>query len=175
MIDKNLVYNDILFDKIKNFSTILNIDTDNNYMFDKTVIMSKNLTIKNITYNQIENFIKNDYENEDEDIVEFDLIIFYKLLSYSENDINSFLKKLECKLKNGGYIILINMLLTSYYYYIYHPFSYTQSCILGKSVYLTVIDDMLRNIGYKIKNITRLYSIDILKYPIEYFCLIIQK
>lgn len=174
MIDKNLIYNDILFDKIKNSSTVLNIDTDNHYMFDKTIIMSKNLRIKNITYDQIEKFLKVD-ENDHEDIIEFDFIIFYKLLSYSENDIAYFLEKLEKKLKRNGYIILINILLTSYYYYIFHPFSYTQSCILGKSVYLTVIDDMLRNIGYKIKNITRLYSIDILKYPIEYFCLILQK
>jgi hypothetical protein len=173
MIDKNLIYNDILFDKIKNSSTILNIDTDNHYMFDKTIIMSKNLTIKNITYDQIEKFLKVD--DTDQEIVKFDFIIFYKLLSYSENDITSFLKNLESKLKIGGYIMIINILLTSYYYYIYHPFSYTQSCILGKSVYLTIIDDMFRNIGYKIKNITRLYSIDILKYPVEYFCVIIQK
>lgn len=171
MIDKNLVYNDILFDKIKNSSTILNIDTDNHYMFDKTIIMSKNLIIKNITYGQIENFIK--YEDEDDNM--FDFIIFYKLLSYDEKDITYFIQKLENKLNIGGYIILINMLLTSYYYYIYHPFSYTQSCILGKAVYLTIIDDMLRNIGYKIKNITRLYSTYILKYPIEFFCIIIQK
>ena len=33
-------------------------------------------------------------------------------------------------IKNNGYIILINILLTSYYYYTYHPLSYIQKYIL---------------------------------------------
>ena len=36
--------------------------------------------------------------------------------------------------------------------------------------YVTVV-----SYGFKIKNMSRLYSTDILKYPIEYFCILIEK
>ena len=163
MIDKNLLYNDILFNKIKRSSYILNVDKNNHYIFDETLLKEKNLKVKNINY---ENILK------EED--KYDFVIFYQLCSEDDNLISMYLDKSKNIIKDSGYIILINILLTSYYYYNYHPFSYIQKCILGKPIYLTILDDMLRDNGFKIKNMSRLYSVDVLKYPIEYFCIIIE-
>ena len=43
MIDKNLLYNDILFNKIKRSSYILNVDKNNHYIFDETVLQKKKI------------------------------------------------------------------------------------------------------------------------------------
>ena len=163
MIDKNLLYNDILFNKIKRSSYILNVDKNNHYIFDETLLKEKNLKVKNINYENI-------FKEEDK----YDFIIFYQLCSEDDKLISMYLDKSKDIIKNNGYIILINILLTSYYYYTYHPFSYIQKYILGKPIYLTNLDDMLRDNGFKIKNMSRLYSADIFKYPIEYFCIIIE-
>ena len=53
MIDKNLLYNDILFNKIKRSSYILNVDKNNHYIFDETLLKEKNLKVKNINYENI--------------------------------------------------------------------------------------------------------------------------
>ena len=168
MIDKNLVYNEILFNKIKNSSHILNIDINTNYIFNENIVKEKKLKIKNLTYN---NFEEEKQEKEDK----YDFIIFYDLCSYEEKLITTYLEKSKEFIKETGFIILINTLLTNYYYYIYHPFSYIQRYVIGKSVYLTTLDDMLKVIGFKIKNMSRLYSRYILSYPIEYFCIILEK
>jgi len=165
MIDKNLLYNDILFNKIKRTSCILNIDKNNNYIFYKNIIQEKNLKITNITYDEFKNF-KEEYK--------YDFIIFFQLYSEDESKVSIYLEKSKDIIKENRYIILINLLLTSYNYYTYHPFSYIQKYILGKPVYLTILDDSLREVGFKIKNMTRLYSVYILNYPIEYFCVIIE-
>lgn len=104
----------------------------------------------------------------------FDFIIFYDLLSKNENSIQEFLEKGKKFLKEDGYIILINIIITNYSRYIYHPFSYIQKYIFGKPVYLNHIDDTLKEFGFKIINLTRLYSLNFISFPIEYFCVIIQ-
>lgn len=165
MIDKNLVYNDILFNKIKRSSHILNIDRNNHYVCNPNIIEEKNLKVTNITYDEFKNFKEED---------KYDFIIFFQLYSEDTNKISLYLEKSKYIIKENRYIILINLLLTSYNYYTYHPFSYIQKYILGKPVYLTILDDCLREVGFKIKNMTRLYSVYILNYPIEYFCVIIE-
>ena len=70
MIDKNLLYNDILFNKIKRSSYILNVDKNNHYIFDETLLKEKNLKVKNINYENI-------FKEEDK----YDFIIFYQLCS----------------------------------------------------------------------------------------------
>ena len=127
-------------------------------------MIEKKLKVKNINYENI-------FKEEDK----YDFIIFYQLCSEDDKTISMYLNKSKDIIKDNGYIILINILLTSYYNYNYHPFSYIQKCILGKTIYLTILDDMLRDNGFKIKNMSRLYSTDILKYPIEYFCILIEK
>jgi hypothetical protein len=162
MINKNLIYNDVLFHKIRNSSSILSIDKDNHYNFE---IEEKNLKIKNVTYDEVLKEVK--------DGNKFDFIISYDLFSQDDSIIETCLNNFKDILSINGYIIIINMVLTSYAYYLYHPFSYVQRCLLGKPIYFSVLDDTIRNFGYKIKNIDRLYSIDLLSYPIEFFSVII--
>jgi len=165
MIDKNLLYNDILFNKIKRSSHILNIYKNNHYTFDANIIQEKNLKVRNISYDEFKNFKEES---------KYDFIIFFQLYSEDETIVSIYLEKSKDIIKDNGYIMLINILLTSYYHYIYHPFSYIQKYILGKPIYLTIVDDRLRELGFKIKNMTRLYSTYFLNYPIEYFCIIIE-
>jgi hypothetical protein len=165
MINKNLIYNnDILYNKINNYSNILIVDI-NNVSFDKNVLKEKNIQMENSSYS---NFLKKEFD------LKFDFIIFYDLFSKNENSIQEILEKGKTILKKTGYIILINTIITNYSRYIYHPFSYLQKYIFGKSVYLNHIDDELKNFGFKIINLTRLYSINLFTFPIEYFCVIIQ-
>ena len=164
MVNKNLIYNDILFNKIKKKSSILNVDKNNPYEFDQKFIEEKNIKYKNIKYSDL-----------DEGSELFDFVIFYDFFSQNENMLQVYLEKTQNILKTNGHIILINIVITSYSQYIYHPFSYLQKFIFGQPVYLTIIDDTIREYEYKIVNMTRLYSIDSIPfYPIQFFCLILK-
>lgn len=166
MINKNLIYNnDILYNKIKNYSYILNIDKCNTHFFTENILKEKNIKIKHSLYTK---FFKS-YEKE-----KFDFIIFYDLFSENEKSIEQYLDEGRQLLKKNGYIILINIIITNYSRYIYHPFSYIQKYIFGKSVYLTELDDTLKKFGFRIINLSRLYNVNIITFPIEYFCLIIR-
>ena len=154
MVNKNLIYNDILFNKLKKKTNILNVGTNQIYNFT------------NVSYTEFVN-LKGDEK--------FDYIIFFDLFSQSDALVKSYLKKSKTLFKENGYVLIINIIITSYSQYTYHPFSYLQTLIYGKPVYLTDIDDMLREDGYKIINMSRLYSINwIPLYPLEFFCLIIK-
>jgi len=164
MVNKNLIYNDILFNKIKKKSSILNIDLNNPYKFNQNFV-----EYKNIKYSELNNFTC-----ESSDM--FDFIIFYDFFSQNENMLQGYLEKSLNILKDNGYIILINIVITSYSQFIYHPFSYLQRFVFGNPVYLTTLDDRIREYGYKIVNMTRLYSIDSIPlYPIQFFSLILKK
>ena len=81
MLNKNLIYNDVLFHKIRNSSSILSIDKDNHYNFE---IEEKNLKIKNVTYDEVLKEVK--------DGNKFDFIIgkkyeFEELPEKIQNDI----------------------------------------------------------------------------------------
>ena len=154
MVNKNLIYNDILFNKLKKKTNILNVGS--NQIYDFT----------NVSYTEFENL---------EGDEKFDYIIFFDLFSRDDAIVKSYLKKTKNLFKENGYVLIINIIITSYSQYAYHPFSYLQRLIYGKPVYLTDIDDMLREDGYKIINMSRLYSINwIPLYPIEFFSLIIK-
>jgi hypothetical protein len=163
MVNKNLIYNDILFNKIKKKSSILNVDKNNPYEFNQEFIKHKN-----VKYLELNNF-----SDECTDI--FDFVILYDLFSQDKNTIEEYLEKSQNILKINGYIILINLVITSYSQYVYHPFSYLQRFIFGNPVYLTTLDDTLKEYGYKIVNMSRLYSIDSIPfYPMQFFCLILK-
>ena len=166
MINKNVIYNnDILYNKINHSSFVLNVDKTN-INFNENFLKEKNIQIENSSYS---NFFKKEFD------FKFDYIIFYDLFSKNENSIQEILEKGKTILKETGYIILINIIITNYSIYIYHPFSYIQKYILGKSVYLNNIDDILKEFGFKIINLSRLYSINLFTFPIEYFCVIIKE
>ena len=140
------------------------MDKNNPYEFDQKFTRDKNIKYKNIKYSEL------DKESE-----LFDFVIFYDLFSQNENTIEGYLKQSENILKDNGHIILINTVITSYSQYIYHPFSYLQKFIFGQPVYLTSLDDTIREFQYKIINMSRLYSIDSIPfYPIQFFCLILK-
>ena len=166
MINKNLIYNnDILYNKLRKSSYILNIDTINTHFFTENILKEKKIKLKHSSY---DNFFK---------LVEkekFDFVIFYDLFSQNEKSIQQYLDKGRQLLKENGYIILINIVITSYSRYIYHPFSYIQKYIFGKSVYLTELDNTLNNYNFRIVNLSRLYNLNIITFPIEYFCVIIN-
>lgn len=160
MVNKNLVYNDILFNKFKNKSNILNVGIHDVY--------NPKLNFQNITYTEFKNFSIQDDKK-------FDYVIFFNLLSQNEENVKSYLKKSKTLFKENGYVLVVNIIITSYSQYVYHPFSYLQNFIFGKAVYLTDLDDMLREEKYKIVNMTRLYSINwIPLYPVEFFCFILK-
>ena len=143
---------------------ILSIDSQNHYIFTDDQKQDKNLKITNLNYNDIENIKKDMY----------DFIIIYDLFSQHDSLIDACLTKCKDILNIGGYIIFINVIITNYFQYTYHPLSYIQSYIFGKSISFSILDDTIRKFGYSIKNIDRLYNINIPTYPIEIFCLLIS-
>lgn len=156
MVNKNLIYNDILFNKLKKKSNILNVGANE----------INNLNFQNVSYTEFENL---------EGVDKFDYIIFFDLFSRDDEIVKSYLKKSQNLFKENGFVLIINIIITSYSQFIYHPFSYLQNLIYGKPVYLTNIDDMIREDGYRITNMSRLYSINwIPLYPLEFFCLILK-
>ena len=84
MINKNLIYNEVLFHKIRNSSSILSIDKDNHYNFD---IEEKNLKIKNVTYDEVLKEVK--------DGNKFDFIISYDLFSQDDSIIETCLNNFK--------------------------------------------------------------------------------
>ena len=160
MVNKNLVYNDILFNKLIKKSKILNVGVND--------VCNLDLDFLNMSYTEFEKF---SFEGSNK----FDYVIFFNLFSENDEKIKSYLKKSKTLFKENGHVLVLNIIITSYSQYVYHPFSYFQSLIYGKPVYLTYIDDMFREKGYKIINISILYSINwIPLYPLEFFCLAIK-
>jgi hypothetical protein len=166
-MNKNLIYNnDILYNKINNSSNILIIDKNYENFFDENILIKKKIKVQNSSYSDFFEILEEK---------KFDFIIFYDLFSKSDKLIQKNLDKGHKLLKNRGHIILINNVITNYSQYTYHPLSYLQKYIFGKSVYLNNLEDTLKEFDFKIINLTRLYTINFITFPIEYFCIIISQ
>jgi len=155
MINKNLIYDIVLCEKIHKKNNILIVDNNLDIIFEE-----QELKIKKIIYSQLEN----------ENIEIYDYIIFYDLFSLSEINIKNILEKI----KKSTLIILINNLIINIFQYNYHPLSYLQNFLYENPVYIEYVYNFLRNYGY-ILDFDRIYDVYIPTYRMEYYSIVLEK
>lgn len=152
MINKKLIYDIVLSEKIHKKNNILIVDNNLDIIFE--------LNIKKILFSELEN----------ENLEIYDYIIFYDLFSLSETNIKNILEKI----KESTLIIIINNLIINSLQYNYHPISYLQNFLYEQPAYIDNVHDLLRKYGY-ILDADRICDVYIPTYRMEYYCIVLEK
>lgn len=153
MINKKLIYDIVLSEKIYKKNNILIVDNNLDIIFETE------LKIKKIKYSELKN----------ENLETYNYIIFYDLFSLSKINIKNILEKI-----NTSLVIIINNLIINSLQYNYHPLSYLQNIMYEYPIYIDDVYDLLRNYGY-ILDADRIYDVYIPTYRMEYYCIILEK
>lgn len=164
MISKSAIYSNVLSTKLgrKTTSNILFLDNKFIETFDK----SFNNTI-NIQFMKISDFLKKLNTNK------YNIIILYNIFSEYDNDkIKEIFDIIKNVLIDDGKIILINNLITKINIYKFHPFSYVNFLFFGKAVYIHNMIEEIRSNDFYILDCDRIYTYDLITYPIEYFSMV---
>ena len=103
----------------------------------------------------------------------FNNIIFFDLFTIFSDDIISFnIDRTKLFVKNEySNLIFINNVVTKYFNYMYHPMSYI-NYFFKNNVYIETMFDKIRENNLYIVDSHRLFTVEILTYPFEYFSVI---